>query len=291
MVILHENQRFHLAFSVQSTLYLPLKTGITNIVGMEVQEESRKYLENSDNTFKKRRVSDEMNLNLHGNSDDTALCREKFKSNLIEDSTGAYREISVRFINKLGASNSNSSGSGSGSGSIQMGVGELSERDSDSQVENEQNDRKRSREKEAMAIIDKLGLTYHSLDATFAHVVPPSNIDSYSDQSLSLCNSISGPRPRSGIGNEIGDEIGNGIGDGIGMPVLQVILVDENKGTNKDSSPDDMSSLAYLRPTNNNHIFALVVLPAKSSLSTSEEASSGNTKAILKRTHSFAYLH
>ena len=75
------------------------------------------------------------------------------------------------------------------------------------------------------------------------------------------------------------------------MPVLQVILVDENKGTNKDSSPDDMSSLAYLRPTNKNHLFALVVLPAKSSLSTSEEASSGNTKAILKRTHSFAYLH
>ena len=148
-----------------------------------------------------------------------------------------------------------------------------------------------SKDTEFKNILEKLGVTYHPLDESFISMNQTFKSSLPIPNPTSLLSSAllsSAPSSSSSASSSIFPD--NGI------PVLQVLLIDENKNTTNHNS-ENLSTLAYLRPVRQSCTYALLVLPTSGPLSSAlhpvnsnKNILNPNTKVVLKSTKSLAYI-
>ena len=139
-------------------------------------------------------------------------------------------------------------------------------------------------------ILEKLGVSYHPLDESF------SGINKTASSSFSFSSSLPASSLLLAASSDSSSPAASSIFPDSGIPVLQVLLIDENINT-ADHNSENFSSLAYLRPVRQCCTFALLVLPSSDPLSLSlhpvnnnKNILKSNTKVVLKSTKSLAYV-
>ena len=144
-----------------------------------------------------------------------------------------------------------------------------------------------SKDTEFKNILQKLGVTYHPLDESFLSINQTYN----SSLPISLPTSLLSSAPLSSA-----PSLSSSMFPDSGIPVLQVLLIDENKNS-ADHSSDNLSTLAYLRPVRQSCTYALLVLPTSDPLpsalhpvDSNKNILKPNTKVVLKSTKSLAYV-
>ena len=139
-------------------------------------------------------------------------------------------------------------------------------------------------------ILEKLGVSYHPLDESF------SSSNKTASSSFSSSSSLPASSLLLAASSDSSSPAASSIFPDSGIPVLQVLLIDENMNT-ADHNSENFSSLAYLRPVRQCCTFALLVLPSSDPLSLSlhpvnnnKNILKSNTKVVLKSTKSLAYV-
>ena len=147
-----------------------------------------------------------------------------------------------------------------------------------------------SKDGEFKNILEKLGVSYHPLDESF------SSSNKTASSSFSFSSSLPASSLLLAASSDSSSPAASSIFPDSGIPVLQVLLIDENMNT-ADHNSENFSSLAYLRPVRQCCTFALLVLPSSDPLSLSlhpvnnnKNILKSNTKVVLKSTKSLAYV-